>query len=133
MNSPVGKGQKKAPVPVKQEERSQSVPMSLPQDTPVPSETIDFGIDTDSSNLLIIDESSESLLIDSGMNNDNLNAIFSIISEMETRSRSYPNTPTYRSLQSSNVPSTSFFDDLDCDVTLGNLSADVNELGSDVQ
>lgn len=133
VNSPVGKGQKKAPVPVKQEERSQSVPMSLPQDTPVPSETIDFGIDTDSSNLLIIDESSESLLIDSGMNNDNLNAIFSIISEMETRSRSYPNTPTYRSLQSSNVPSTSFFDDLDCDVTLGNLSTDVNELGSDVQ
>lgn len=134
VNSPVGKGPKPMPAPVSLAERSQSVPMVFPQDTPVPSEIVDFGLDTDSSNLLIIDESSESLLIESGMNNENLNAIFSIISEMETRSRSYPNTPTYpRSVNPSSAPSTSsFFDDLDCDVTLTNLAAEVTQLSSDV-
>ncbi|KAK9504272.1 hypothetical protein O3M35_010645 [Rhynocoris fuscipes] len=80
--------------------RSQSVPTTqLPQITPVPSEATDFDIntDTDSSNLLVMDDSSSSLMIDSTINNDNLNQILNIINEMDISklSRSYPNTPTY--------------------------------------
>uniref|UniRef100_T1I669 RFX-type winged-helix domain-containing protein n=2 Tax=Rhodnius prolixus TaxID=13249 RepID=T1I669_RHOPR len=81
--------------------RSQSVPTAaqFPQITPVPSEPTDFDIntDTDSSNLLVMDDSSSSLMIDSTINNDNLNQILNIINEIDISklSRSYPNTPTY--------------------------------------
>lgn len=136
MSSPVGKGPTTIPTPVRDAgERSQSVPMHFLQETPVPSEIINFGLDPESSNFLVIDESSESLLIDSGMNNDNLNAIFSIITEMESRSQSHPNTPTAysQSVQITGAqPTASFFDDLDCDVTLSGLTGDVAQLGSDV-